>query len=148
MPPKDIAALNQNIADYREIVLAYQGALATAQTQKAQLVQDVLTANQTAADAVAAMNIAKSDKDAIQLLLDKANTDIASAVDSSDAVENEARAGLPNNFPPIDTPTDPGTPPVDPDPTTPTDPVVVGFPADGTGGGDTANPAAGGTPNG
>lgn len=123
---KDIAALNQNIADYRDLIIAYQGALATSQTQKAQLVQDVLTANQTAADAVAAMNLAVADKAAIQALLDTANTDIAAAVDATDAVENDARAGLPG-VPPIDTPTDAGTAPVDPDTTTPTDPAVVGI---------------------
>lgn len=123
---KDIAALNQNLDDMQALFVQYQTALATAETQKAQLVQDVLTANQTAADAVAAMNIAQADKAAAQAAFDQANTDIAAAVDKSDAVENQARAGLPG-VPPIVTPTDPATPPTDPDPTTPTEPAVVGI---------------------
>jgi len=121
---KDIAALQQNIADIIDLFVQYQTALATAQTQKAQLVQDVLAANQTAADAVAALGIAQAAKDAAQAAFDTATTDIAAAVDATDAVENVAREGLPG-VPPIETPTEPATPPVDPDPTTPTDPAVL-----------------------
>lgn len=123
---KDIAALNQNIEDMRSLFVDYQTALATAETQKAQLVQDVLAANQTAADAIAQMNLAKAAKDQIQALLDQATADIAAAVDKTDDVENAARSGLPG-VPPIETPTDPGTPPADADPTTPTEPAVVGI---------------------
>lgn len=124
--PKGIAELNQNLDDYRDLIVAYQGALATAETQKAQLVQDVAAANQATADAVAAMNLKQAEKDAIQALLDAQTQAVADAVDKSDAIENDARAGLPG-VPPIETPTDPGTPVVDPDPTTPTDPVVTGI---------------------
>lgn len=123
---KDIAALNQNIADYQELVDLYQTALATAETQKAVAVQAAVDANAATAAAVAAMNLAQTDKAAIQALFDQAQAEIAAAVDATDAVENDARAGLPG-VPPIDTPTDPGTPPEDPQPETPTDPVVVGI---------------------
>jgi predicted component of type VI protein secretion system len=121
---KDIAALNQNIADYRDLIGLYQGALATAQTQKAVAVQAAADAQAATEAAVAAMNLTKAQKDELQALFDAQTTAVAAAVDETDAVENVARAGLPG-VPPIDTPTDPGVPPVDPDPTTPTDPAVV-----------------------
>lgn len=119
-------ALNTNVDDYRDLIIAYQGALATSETQKAVLVAANAQALSDLNDAVQAKLTAQAQKDAVQTLYDQAVTAMEALVARTDAVENDARAGLPG-VPPIETPTDPATPPVDPDPATPTDPVVVGI---------------------
>lgn len=85
--PTDIEnALIQNMADYDEVVTGLIAALAASDAAKA-------AQTQIAIEAVAAMNVAKGERD-------QAIATITAAVAASDAAENKARAALPG-VPPV-----------------------------------------------